>query len=160
MQQLLGKHQLLKRSVLLGRQAQRFDKQLAQITTADPEALCQVLDTFRRLAAQGALLYQSYRPLQRGSRAFPGTGAGRTFRSATQTGAQTLICCCGGREKVIDIFLFRRHRRTDRPAIDPRRLHPDKEAAIKPGIATKSRPATGVCAELGKNRHHLFRYRL
>ena len=62
-------------------------------------------------------------------------------RSRRRVGAASLarsipmLLSGGGRDEALDVLALRRHRRTARSAIDPRRLHGRDEAPVEPAVA-------------------------
>ena len=143
-QQLLGEQQALVERQRLRRYAQFALEQFAQVALADSQPQRQVS---QRSLVERALAEQLQRALYCGGSAVPGRAVGGGLGAAAQAGSKTGLGRQGGAAKVTDIFLRRRPRRADRPAVDPRGPHGQVEFAVEAGIARHPGPAAHLGIE-------------
>ena len=89
----------------------------------------------RALGIQRSVVDQSQRPGNRVRSSAPGGKMGSSLRPASQARPKSRFLCCRRGSKKPAVHEMRRTCGTDRPAINSRRCHADKDQSVEPGIA-------------------------
>src|SRR5258706_9331926 len=120
-----------------GRRSQMFGEQAAEMTLADPDAGGEGVDG---VVVQRPFGDQAQRARDRGRRSMPSRSVGRDLGPAPETRPESglLRGGCTGEEHAV--FLVRRWRGADGPAIDPSALDPREEGAVE-AVVTGSNSA-------------------
>jgi hypothetical protein len=113
------------------------EKQAMQVPWANPEAGGEII---HRGGVEESIVDEAQRATDHGRRAQPRCGAGRCFRTASQTGPVPGIGGRGCAGEIADVAALRVGRRTNRTAVDPGRGDRDKKFAVEARVAAHARP--------------------
>ena len=107
-------------------------KQAPQVAAGHAETLGQKFDV---AVLQRAFGNQAHAAINRRGRARPGRRTRRAFGATPKARPEPRFACCRGRGIEDNVLALGRSRRADRPAVDARRLHADKEAPVESGVS-------------------------
>ena len=129
------------------RRAEMLQEQPPQVPRGDAEPIGEGIDA---VAIERAFADQPQAARHHARRAGPGRRARRRFGPAAQARPEAGGLRGRGGRVVADVFVLRRSRRADRPAINARARDGDEELAVEARIARSPRPIADPAVQL----HH------